>query len=97
MVNKEIIKEIIGKYKGDNLAEHVHQQLNKIEQTQKKIRLLNQEIQNEDKQHEKKINKIKQKINETQKNCKHLSKMYHPDPSGNNDSFYHCNICDKYL
>lgn len=35
------------------------------------------------------------RIEEIQNLCEHTNKTYYPDPSGNGDSHYECNICGK--
>lgn len=30
-----------------------------------------------------------------QKQCKHPNETYHPDPSGNSDSYYECDLCGR--
>lgn len=37
----------------------------------------------------------KKELKELQKACKHQLTTYHPDPSGNNDSWYECDICQS--
>ena len=37
--------------------------------------------------------KIKEWIAKLQKKCKHEETVYHPDPSGNKDSWTECDIC----
>ena len=34
-------------------------------------------------------------LNEIQSRCPHKNVEYYPDPSGNNDSHYHCNDCGE--
>lgn len=41
--------------------------------------------------------KIHAKMKEVQGKCIHAARTYHPDPSGNSDSYYECNICGKEL
>lgn len=39
------------------------------------------------------IKEVDVKILYTQKRCEHYATIYHPDPSGNSDSYYECDIC----
>lgn len=50
------------------------------------------------KKYQKNMNKLDEELFQLQEICKHDSKMtiYHPDPSGNNDSEYECPICGKW-
>jgi hypothetical protein len=34
-------------------------------------------------------------IDEIRRSCNHELTTYHPDPSGNNDSYMECEICGK--
>lgn len=36
---------------------------------------------------------LKASLREAQKQCKHEKTTYHPDPSGNNDSYTECDYC----
>lgn len=45
--------------------------------------------------YEKKVKSHKQNISKIQKECSHTRETYYPDPSGNNDSSYTCDICGK--
>ena len=38
---------------------------------------------------------LKQTLREAQAVCKHEKTTYHPDPSGNNDSYTECDVCGK--
>lgn len=46
-------------------------------------------------EHNKEKTVLEKKIKELQDYCQHLDKTHYPDPSGNNDSHYQCNICGK--
>ena len=35
-------------------------------------------------------------LRELRKRCPHTKTTYHPDPSGNNDSGYSCDLCGMY-
>lgn len=37
------------------------------------------------------------KLKEAQKKCPHKETVYHPDPSGNNDSWHECTRCGDSL
>jgi hypothetical protein len=37
---------------------------------------------------------LESRKNEIVKKCPHLQLTYHPDPSGNNDSWYSCDVCN---
>jgi len=40
---------------------------------------------------------LKATLREAQKKCTHPHTTYHPDPSGNNDSYTECDICGAIL
>jgi chromatin segregation and condensation protein Rec8/ScpA/Scc1 (kleisin family) len=78
-------------------AEYIYNNLKEVEAIAKFRKDLNREIEEENKKHEAKIKDVKQRMTALQERCKHWSKTYHPDPSGNSDSYYECDICDKYM
>jgi hypothetical protein len=41
--------------------------------------------------------RLESKLAKLQTKCKHEHKTFYPDPSGNNDSYYECDDCGKYL
>jgi hypothetical protein len=45
------------------------------------------------KQFQNAMKELDENISEVRKLCSHSSTTYHPDPSGNNDSCYTCDIC----
>ncbi len=36
---------------------------------------------------------IKAKLRDAQQKCTHSKTTYYPDPSGNNDSYWQCDLC----
>ena len=50
-----------------------------------------------DKEYKAKKDFLKEKLREEQKKCKHSKTTFHPDPSGNNDSFTECDVCGKEI
>ncbi len=81
----------------DANAEYIYEKLKENEDIIKGIRIAYIEMDAESQRHEKVIKEIKTKIVALQKNCPHWSKSYHPDPSGNNDSYYECDTCGAYI
>lgn len=49
----------------------------------------------EDERHRKAILKIQNERRAIQTECSHKNTIYHPDPSGNNDSYHECTTCGK--
>lgn len=97
MISKDIIEQILSEYKGENIAEHLYTKLKLVETIESSIKDLKTLIEDEEAKYEKRIKEIKTCIKDWQETCKHWSKTFHPDPSGNNDSFHECNICGKEL
>ena len=52
-------------------------------------------IDEEETRHKAAMDTHLKKIKEIRKKCGHWSETYHPDPSGNNDSCYSCDICGR--
>lgn len=46
---------------------------------------------------EAKKNELRDRLVLFQSSCKHAKTTYYPDPSGNNDSFTSCDLCDKVI
>jgi hypothetical protein len=95
MISKELIKQIVDEYKGNDIADHLHTQLKLVEEIQSGIRVVNKTLQDVQNNYEKTVKDLKTNIKNYQNKCKHWTRTYNPDPSGNNDSFYECNICGK--
>lgn len=47
--------------------------------------------------YEKTNDELDKRLRKVQEECPHLTSTFTPDPSGNNDSYYTCNICGKIL
>jgi predicted dithiol-disulfide oxidoreductase (DUF899 family) len=45
--------------------------------------------------YDKRVQRHKDKIKEIRKQCPHSEESYYPDPSGNNDSTYTCDVCGR--
>ena len=45
--------------------------------------------------YEKRLDRHKKNIKEIRKQCPHTNETFYPDPSGNNDSTYTCNVCGR--
>lgn len=40
---------------------------------------------------------LRRHLQEAQSKCEHPKTTYHPDPSGNNDSYTECDVCGKEI
>lgn len=68
----------------------------KIENTKKILNAIDnreQALASINKQYNEDVDKFRKDIKEIMKTCSHDFRIYHPDPSGNNDSYYSCDIC----
>lgn len=100
IMSKEFIKGLVDSCPGDflsaeSIAEHLYNELKLITEIKHLANNLKTALYNEHKEHEIKVNEIKAKISSVQDRCKHWSRVYHPDPSGNSDSYYECVECGK--
>ena len=59
----------------------------------KSIEKIEETIREEEKKHEEKIISLKKEIQAIRKTCSHKETKYHPDASGNNDSWRSCIEC----
>ena len=66
-----------------------------VVQIEKSIQTCDSNLKSLKDEYERCQRKIEVEIRELRKMCSHEDKTYNPDPSGNNDSYYHCNVCGK--
>lgn len=65
-------------------------------QVKEKIAGLRLRLHREQERHEKAVKKLKAAIFDIQENgCSHETCSFNPDPSGNNDSYYECDVCGR--
>ena len=95
----EIIKNIITCYNSqepkprEDLATYLGKRLVDIQHIEKdRFRILEKIIALK-RQHRQELDIEDKKLRELNNICPHYSLTYHPDPSGNNDSYYRCSIC----
>ena len=62
---------------------------------QQRVNKFRDEIYKANEKHKLKIESIYQKLDKIRELCKHSKTTYWPDPSGNNDYSYTCDICGK--
>ena len=74
----------------EKVKEYVQQIRKEASQLRQEEWDLKHEIAKKQKEFEARWSDIKQR-------CPHLTTVYHPDPSGNNDSGYTCSDCDKWI
>ena len=55
------------------------------------------EARDENARHQRKLNKLEERLKLFQNNCKHEKTIYQGDPAGGSDSCYICTACDKEL
>lgn len=51
------------------------------------------QLKEADKEYRERCEEINKKLSLLRKECSHQNKTWNPDPSGNNDSFYSCDVC----
>lgn len=56
-----------------------------------------QEMSRERVRHERKCDRLKASLKEFQAMCKHENTIFQSDPSGGNDSYIICVLCDKVV
>ena len=91
-LNNELAKAIFGsdgsaKYKEYETAVRIKEE---IQKRQTSIRRLLEERDDQ-------IKVLEEEMKKMQAECKHQVTHYHPDPSGNSDSWTECVICGKSL
>lgn len=99
MVSKTFIKHVIDSFKddltADKVSEQLYNELKLVEDIKQGIKVANAALSDEEKRHTAKVNELNAKIKDWQVGCRHWDRTYHPDPSGNNDSYQECNACGK--
>lgn len=104
MNRKKIIEKIIDNYEilsnenliPEELPSYLAEELSRIEKiANSQINFLRKEQKLKDKYEEDKKS-LRAELVKLQEGCPHYDTSYHPDPSGNNDSDYECNICGKW-
>lgn len=91
------IKDILAqKILGEEAAEKLKEYHEAIA-LKDRINTLWREINTENERHNEAVKHLQDGIRKMQGMCKHQDTTYHPDPSGNNDSYTECNICGKSL
>jgi uncharacterized coiled-coil DUF342 family protein len=83
--------------KYETTAEYFARNLIRIEEIQSKIRSLEKEKCKAKADFDIKIDIINSQIKSIKEECVHELTTYYPDASGNNDSFYECDICGKEI
>ena len=75
----------------------IRDELIAIAETQEKIEKINREMDKLQFNTDQKMKQLKEELINVRTTCSHPDQTYYPDPSGNSDSFYECNICGKQL
>jgi hypothetical protein len=91
-----IIKDATEK-KVSDLPEFLKEEVDKAEIVKQKKREIQKSRDEANKIYKEKLKGLDEVEKELQKNCSHYEFVYHPDPSGNSDSYYECLICGKEL
>ncbi len=96
MITLQLLESIMSE-RPDADANYIYERLKEAEDVKSQVRALTKEREKEDTRHAQALKEIESRIRESQARCKHWSRTYHPDPSGNSDSFYECDTCQKYM
>lgn len=99
MMSKAFIKQLVdecpGELSAEGVSEHLYSELKLVEEIKTGIKGYNAALNDENRRHEAKIKELDARVTELRKKCKHWERTYHPDPSGNSDSYYECQVCGK--
>lgn len=95
MLSENVIQKIIGNR--DDSNQELSILISKAFNTANLVQRLENDVEQERDRHNELIKKLKSKLASIQHDCTHLAKTYHPDASGNNDSYYSCDICGAEL
>ncbi len=92
MITPQLIQQIMDS-KEDANADYIYSKLREVEDIKVSITRLENERITERNRHTQAIKEINLKVKAIQEKCCHWTRTYHPDPSGNNDSYHTCDIC----
>lgn len=96
MITLQLLQSIMSE-RPDADANYIYERLKEAEDVKSQVRALEKDRTKEHARHGEAIKEIDSRLKEAQTRCKHWSRTYHPDPSGNSDSFYECDTCQKYM
>ena len=93
-MNQEIFNDL---YKQFTNSTKLFQKVMEADKIHNEIRVWEQQEREIRQDYDENLKEIREQIRKIQKSCGHESKKYYPDASGNNDSYYICNICGTAL
>jgi DNA-binding transcriptional regulator WhiA len=99
-ISKEIIYRIICDHSNGSdlpMAEYMANRLKEIQSIAQQIHYLQDKQYKIKAEYQNALSECGKELFEIQKKCKHESRKFHPDASGNNDSWTSCEICDKEI
>jgi len=99
MMSKEFIKQLVdgcADLTAEKVTEHIYNELKLIEDVKCSVKGINASLTDEHRRYNAKISELNLKLDDYRRICKHWSRIYHPDSSGNGD-YYECIICGKHL
>jgi ribosomal protein S27E len=96
MYSKEFIKTLVDScpaFTAEGISEHISSELKLIEEIRTALKCYKASLTDEHRRHELKRKELDEQFLKVRQKCKHWQTTFHPDPSGNNDSYYECTIC----
>lgn len=96
MFSKIFIKNLVDScplMTAQGIADYLHDELKLIEEVRRGVFAYKANLSDECRRHEEKTKQLNAEFVKIRSQCKHWDRVYHPDPSGNNDSYYECTIC----
>lgn len=95
--SKSVVSGILGSYVDKSKVEEASTAVMKGLEVKERCSEISKLMQEEETRHHQTIEGYKKRIEEIRKECGHWVTTFHPDPSGNNDSYHECSLCGKYL
>jgi len=90
-----LMKVIVDRHGAD--SQKIHQDIKKYKDLRRDLFVANADVAKEEARHVKALKELRERCAKATKDCDHPIKTFHPDPSGNNDSYYECDICGVEL
>lgn len=94
MVTESLIKAAMEKYK---TPKEMAVAINSVLSVEKEASSIRNEMNRVEGEYKKQMDALNKKLAVVKSSCPHLVTSYHPDPSGNSDSYHECEHCEKTM
>lgn len=96
-MKKETLQKYIESYTGDNLAADLARLIKQVDTVLQERTSIDRQWRTFEDEKYAKIKELELLERDLQASCPHLESSFYGDPSGNNDSYYQCDLCRRVL